>query len=95
MVGSPLSPNVQEILQSTFLAGRVANVLEWRTSDDLLNWSEPHRIPYEGKDFGAHYMTLTDDSEGDPYVVNGNDFSFLICNTNKDVERYTAHFEKE
>lgn len=95
MVGSPLSENVQEILQSTFLAGRVANILEWRTSDDLLHWGEPHRIPYEGKDFGAHYMTLVDDSEGDPYVVNGNDFSFLICNTNKDVERYTSHFEEE
>ena len=94
MVGSPLSPNVQEILQSTFLAGRVANVLEWRTSDDLLSWSEPQRIPYEGKDFGAHYMTLVDDREDTtPYVVKDNDFSFLICNTNKDVERYTAHFE--
>ena len=94
MVGSPLSPNVQEILQSTFLAGRVANILEWRTSDDLLHWGEPHRIPYEGKDFGAHYMALIDDSEGtQPHVVKGNDFAFLICNTNKDVERYTAHFE--
>ena len=94
MVGSPLSENVQEILQSTFLAGRVANILEWCTSDDLLHWSEPHRIPYEGRDFGAHYMALIDDSVGtQPHVVKGNDFTFLICNTNKDVERYTAHFE--
>ena len=94
VVGSPLSKNVEEILQSTFLAGRVANVLEYRTSDDLIHWSEPKRISYEGRDFGAHYMTLVDDSEGhQPYVVAGNDFSFLICNTNKDVERYTAHFE--
>ena len=94
MVGSPLSENVQEILQSTFLSGRVANVLEWRTSKDLIHWSEPHRIPYKGKDFGAHYMALIDDSKDtQPHVIKGNDFTFLICNTNKDVERYTAHFE--
>ena len=95
MVGSPLSENVESILQSTFLAGRVANILEWRTSDDMIHWSEPRRISYEGKDFGAHYMALIDDApDTEPHIVKDHEFSFLICNTNKDVERYTAHFEE-
>ena len=94
MVGSPLSENVQQILQSTFLSGRVANILQWRTSSDLIHWSEPRQIPYEGKPFGAHYMALVDDDpDTQPHVIKDNNFSFLVCNTNKDVERYTAHFE--
>lgn len=94
MVGSPLSENVQQILQSTVVAGRVANVLQWRTSEDLIHWSEPQQVRYEGKDFGAHYMALIDDCEGtQPHVVKGDHFSFLTSNTNQDVERYTAHFE--
>ena len=94
MVGSPLSENVEEILQSSFLAGRVANILEWRVSDDLLHWSEPQRIIYEGKEFGAHYMAIVDDAiDTCPQVIKDNDFTILICNTNKDVDGYTAHFE--
>jgi len=94
MVGSPLSENVEEILQSSFLAGRVANILEWRVSDDLLHWSEPQRITYDGKEFGAHYMAILDDTiDTCPQVIKDNDFTILICNTNKDVDGYTAHFE--
>ncbi len=96
MTASPLSENVTEILQSTFLAGRVANILEWRTSNDMLHWSKPQRIIHDGKEFGAHYMAIIDDSVStEPNVIAGDNFNIVVCNTNKDVERYTAHFEEK
>jgi len=94
MTASPLSANVETIVQSTFLAGRVANVLNWMVSDDLIHWSKPQGLIYEGKPFGAHYMAIVDDRvDTAPNVVKGDRFSFLMGNTNKDVVRYLAHFE--
>lgn len=56
----------------------VKDILELRTSDNLLKWSEPLTVKAGEKPFGAHYQApVSFNAEGDPYVIKGNKFTVL------------------
>lgn len=68
----------------------VDGIMEIRTSADMLEWSEPVRISYNGKYFGNHYTAIiSEDKKDQPYVV-GDCFSILAGHNGTDVMRYKA-----
>ena len=69
----------------------VEDVLEWRTSADLIHWSEPRRIEKDGKPFGNHYMAfVSNDGVSPPNVIDGKDFLILTGHNGTDVLRHEA-----
>lgn len=72
----------------------IKDIMEWRVSDDLINWDAPRRVDFEGVPFGNHYMAIVGNTVGvQPNVVTGEEFSILINHNGTDVERFQAHFE--
>ena len=62
-----------------------------RASKDMLHWSEPAFVEYEGKPFGNHYLAFVSDAlEGQPNKVKDSGFSILSNHNGTDVVRYTA-----
>jgi hypothetical protein len=69
----------------------VADYMEIRTSKDMIHWSEPVTVEYEGKIFGNHYMAaISDDIDRQPNVVKGDQFSILTNHNGTNVMRYSA-----
>ena len=74
----------------------VDDVMVVRCSDDMLHWSEPFGVEYEGKPFGNHYLAMVWDGEGgQPNVIPGDDFSILANHNGTDVIRYKSKFVKK
>lgn len=72
----------------------IADIMEVRTSKDMLHWSEPVRVEYEGKTFGNHYMAIvSDDADGQPNIVKEDTFSILANHNGTDVKRYMAKID--
>ena len=72
------------------------DTLQMRVGRDLVHWSEPQAVFYEGKRFGNHYHALISDRKEDlPQVLGSNEFSFLTGHNGTDVDRYHARFEEE
>lgn len=83
MCSSPIRPGTDK--------GMVEDILEWRTSTDLLHWSEPRRIEKDGKLFGNHYMAFVSNDEAyPPNVIGGKEFLILTCHNGTDVLRHAA-----
>ena len=70
----------------------VTDVVELRTSHDMLHWSEPISFTYQGKPFGQHYGAIVPNAPGHPAVITGNDFSFLLGWNGSDVTRFRTSF---
>ena len=74
----------------------VADVMEVRTSADLLNWTEATAIYHEGKPFGNHYIAMvSEDDKNQPCVIDGDEFSILTNHNGTDVTRHKAKFVKK
>lgn len=74
----------------------VDDVMELRTSADLLHWSAPVGVEKDGKPFGNHYVAMvSDDDHNPPCVVEGDSFSFLTNHNGTDVLRYPARFVRK
>lgn len=72
----------------------VKDIMEVRTSKDLLNWSEPITVEYEGKTFGNHYMAMvSDDKDEQPNVIKDNTFSILTNHNGTDVMCYKVKID--
>ncbi len=69
----------------------VADVMEVRTSKDLLHWSEPITVEHEGELFGNHYMAMvSDEIDEQPNIIKGDSFSILTNHNGTSVMRYSA-----
>ncbi len=69
----------------------VTDIMSVRASKDMLHWSEPTFVEYEGKPFGNHYLAFVSDAlEGQPNKVKDSEFSILSNHNGTDVVRYTA-----
>lgn len=67
----------------------VADYLELRTSEDLLNWSEPISVEKDGKKFGSHYHGLVSHhGKGREQVFEGDSFTLLLGHNGTDVTAY-------
>lgn len=78
-------------LSTTDKAAFPADIMEIRTSKDMINWSEPHTVEVDGKVFGNHYMAIvSDDADVQPNIVVGDNFSILTNHNGTDVIRYPA-----
>lgn len=74
----------------------IEDVLEIRESKDLIHWSEPVSVIYEGKEFGNHYVAIvSDDNHSHPGVIEGDDFAILSNHNGTDVIRYVCSWEKK
>ena len=75
--------------ESETVEGIIPDVMEVRTSKDLVNWSEPIRVERNGKEFGNHYVSIfADDDKNQPFVFDGDDFSLLTNHNGTDVARF-------
>lgn len=70
--------------------GVVENVIELRTSTDLLHWSEPIRAEKDGKPFGNHYCAIVPKgTENSPFACD-DDFYFFLNHNGTDVIAWDA-----
>ncbi|MBQ8320711.1 MAG: hypothetical protein IJX81_07535 [Clostridia bacterium] len=75
--------------------GVIDDVMEVRTSTDLIHWSDPIRIEHEGKEFGNHYVAMVaEDDKNQPCTISGDEFSILSNHNGTNVTRYRAKFVK-
>ena len=64
-----------------------------RFSTDLIHWSEPVTVYKDGKPFGNHYVAaVSEETDSQPNVANGDAFAFLLNHNGTDVVRYPACF---
>lgn len=69
----------------------VQDIMEVRTSTDLVNWSEPIAVYKDGKPFGNHYMALVSDCpDHQPNIFKEDSFIALTNHNGTDVMRYPA-----
>ena len=81
MASSPIVPDCRTTI--------VADYLEFRTSGDLLSWSEPVCVEKDGKKFGGHYHGLLSfHAKGAPQVVEGEEFTLTLGSNGTDVVAY-------
>ena len=81
MASSPIVPDCRTTI--------VADYLEFRTSRDLLSWSEPVCVEKDGKKFGGHYHGLLSfHAEGAPQIVEGEEFTLTLGSNGTDVVAY-------
>lgn len=74
----------------------VTDVMEIRTSYDLINWSDPVAVKNDGKPFGNHYQAITSlHCKGNPYIVDGKDFTVLTCHNGTDVTAFDFSAKKK
>lgn len=79
MTSSPIDPALPQI---------VSDYLEIRTSQDLLEWSDPLAPEKDGKKFGSHYHApLSYHGQGDPQTL-GKEFTLLVGHNGTDVTAY-------
>ena len=71
------------------MSGLIENVMQVRSGEVLLHWSEPVRAEREGKEFGNHYVALvSDDGKSQPCEGSGNRFVALTNHNGTDVTRW-------
>lgn len=71
----------------------VDDVMQLRISRDLIHWSEPVGAELDGEPFGNHYLSMVSDSaSGQPFVIEGDEFSILANHNGTDVMRYRSRF---
>lgn len=71
------------------MSGLIENVMQVRSGEDLLHWSEPVRAERDGKEFGNHYVALvSDDGKSQPCEGSGNRFVALTNHNGTDVTRW-------
>ncbi|MBR5529061.1 MAG: hypothetical protein IKU57_01160, partial [Oscillospiraceae bacterium] len=69
----------------------VKDITQLRFSEDLVNWSEPVYVEYEGKPFGNHYVAAVhNDGITQPHIATTNNISFLTNHNGTDVDHHTA-----
>ncbi len=74
----------------------IDDVIEVLTSEDMLHWSDPIRIMYEGKEFGNHYQAIVpNDDKNQPNILEGDEFYILTNHNGTDVMRYAAKIVKK
>ncbi len=79
-----MSPDAKQIMTYTMAT---------RFSDDLIHWSEPFFVEYEGKRFGNHYNAIVShDTISQPHVIPADDFSVLTNHNATNVTRYKGRF---
>ncbi len=88
MASSPIVPDCKTTI--------VADYLEFRTSYDLLSWSEPVCVEKDGKRFGSHYHGLISfHGTGVPQNIEGDKFTLMLGHNGTDVVAFdftmTAH----
>lgn len=67
-----------------------------RTSEDMLNWSDPVMVEKDGEGWGNHYVAITDlGTEGQPYVLKTDKFGVLTNSNGTDVTCYLSKFVKK
>ena len=72
----------------------VKDIMEVRTGKDLLEWSEPVTVDYNGKIFGNHYMAMvSDDLDEQPNVIKSDTFSLLTNHNGTNVMRYAVKID--
>ncbi len=72
-------------------SGLVQHETQLRFSTDLVNWSEPRALTWEGEPFGNHYVAaVSHGTEGQPCVLEGEELSFLTNHNATDVDRWRA-----
>ena len=72
----------------------VKDIMEVRTGKDLLQWSAPVMVDYEGKIFGNHYMAMvSDDIDEQPNVIKNDTFSVLTNHNGTNVMRYAVKID--
>ena len=74
----------------------IDDIMEVRTSKDLVRWSEPTRFLYKGKEFGNHYVAMVaEDMKNQPCEIDGDEFSLLTNHNGTNVMRYKAKFAEK
>lgn len=74
-------------------AAAVTDRMQLRTSDDLVNWSDPIDVMNGEEFFGAHYVAVyPDDTESPISVITGDEFSVLKNGNGTDVTRNKCKF---
>ena len=74
----------------------VDDVMQLRTSTDLIHWSEPVVVTQEGKEWGYHYVAMVpDDAKNAPNIVTGKTFSVLGNYNGTNVIRHPAQWVKK
>ncbi len=74
----------------------VDDVLQVRTSADLVHWSEPICVLHQGVEWGNHYHAIVpDDDKNQPNIVEADTFSLLTNHNGKDVMRYAATIRRK
>lgn len=67
----------------------VADILELRSSRNMLEWSKPVAVLKEGEKFGSHYHGLiSEGGKGTAYAFDGDTFTLLLGHNGTDVEIY-------
>ncbi len=74
----------------------VDDVMQLRTSKNLVDWSEPTVVTRNGEEWGNHYVAiLPDDRRNQPNIVEGDTFSILTNHNATVVMRYPAVIVKK
>ncbi len=66
--------------------GGIEDILEIRTSSDLINWSEPIELTLDNKRLGNHYNSFVSNTMSLPSEID-DEFYFLCCNNGTDVKK--------
>ena len=66
--------------------GAIENIVQIRTSKDLINWSEPIDLIKDGKKLGNHYNSIVSCTTSMPSEID-DEFYFLTCNNGTDVQK--------
>lgn len=69
------------------------DALTLRTSDDLINWSEPIFVPGEGERFKKPYFSIINSGESGAHNIIGDRFTILVCHNGTDLMRYDTIME--
>lgn len=69
----------------------IEDVMELRVSDDMIHWSKPTRVEFNGKPFGNHYVALAaNDTKSAPNIIAGDTLSVLTNHNGTDVLQFIA-----
>ena len=71
----------------TIPEGPLSDTVEFRTSTDLIHWSEPFEIEKNGKLIGNHYNALVSLSDKENSYVIDDECYLLSCHNGTDVKK--------
>lgn len=73
----------------------IERVIELRSSDDLIHWSDPVAVTKDGVKFGNHYCAFYSANPEDNTEITGSRFVVLLNGNGTDVKAYDAELVKE